>query len=166
MPRDTCIGSTDNSADIPTREGFVEPEHEFGYGGVLKATGRVFDQTADPRNVFGLTPVDPATGDFNAFWFARDFEQTAYYGDVNLTSSLSIAGRPVEVVAGADYRRLEQEFVQNFDFSPGTVTIASFDPTAVPVPDVTFPGVGPGLRLNTEPSPPRARPTRKVSRCW
>lgn len=150
VPRDTFIGSTDNSADIPTREGFVELEHDFGYGGVLKATGRVFDQTADLRNLLGLTGVDPATGDFDVFWFARDFEQTAYYGDVNLTSPLAIAGRPVEVVAGADYRRVEQAFQQTFDFSPGTVTIASFDPTAFPVPDVTFPGVGPGFRLNTE----------------
>jgi len=150
VPRSTFIGSTDNSADIPTREGFVEAEYAFDHGGVLKLTGRVFDQDADLRNLLGSGPVDRATGDFPVFWFARDFEQTAWYGDANLTSPHRVAGMALEVVVGADYRRIEQGFRQNFDFSPGVANIATFDPAAYPVPDFTFPGVGPGFRLNTE----------------
>ncbi|MCV6595838.1 MAG: TonB-dependent siderophore receptor [Mangrovicoccus sp.] len=150
LNRDTFIGSTDNQANIETGEFFVEFEKRFDYGGVLKATGRIFDQTADLRNLLGQSPVDPQTRDFDVFWFARDFEQTASYADVNLTSPLALAGRPIELVVGADFRRVEQSFKQNFDFSPGQANIDLFDPTAYPLPVIEFPGVGPGFRLNTE----------------
>lgn len=150
VPRSTFIGSPDNNADIPTYEAFVELEHFFDYGGVLKVNTRVFDQDASLRNLLASTPVDPATGNFSVFWFAREFEQTAYYADVNLTSPVEIATIPAEIVFGADYRRVEQDFKQNFDFSPGVVNINTFDPDAFPLPNITFPGVGPGFRLNTK----------------
>ncbi|MEO0622191.1 MAG: TonB-dependent siderophore receptor [Pseudomonadota bacterium] len=150
IDRDTFIGSDENDAEIPNREGFVELEHEFAYGGVAKLTGRVFDQSASLLNLLGLKPVERETGDFDVFFFAREFEQTAYYADANLTSPFTVFDRPVEIVAGVDYRRTEQGFEQNFDFSPGTVNIFDFDPRAFDKPQITFPGVGPGFRLNTE----------------
>ena len=150
VSRKTFIGSPDNNAEIPTYEGFLDLEHVFDYGGVLKLNTRIYNQEASLRNLLPSTPVNAATGDFDLFWFAREWEQTAYYPDLNLTSPVTIATIPAEIVVGADYRRVEQEFKQNFDFSPGTVNLATFDPNAFAVPAFTFPGVGPGFRLNTE----------------
>lgn len=146
----TFIGSPDNNADIPTTEAFVEIEHVLDGGGVIKASGRLYEQSAELRNLLSSTAVDNATGDFDVFWFARDFEQTAWYGDLNITQPLRLGGIDATITAGADYRRSEQTFKQNFDFSPGTANIATFDPNAYALPAISFPGVGPGFRLNTE----------------
>lgn len=150
VDRDTFIGSTDNDADIPTYELFAEVEHGFDYGGVLKASGRYFDREASLQNLLSISPVDPATGGFQPFWFAREFEEQAYFADLNLTSPLNLGGLPVEVVVGADFRRDEQETLQEFNFTPAPSTLATFDPTAFPAPVFTFPGVGPGFLLNTD----------------
>ncbi len=150
VSRSTFIGSPDNNADIPTLEAFAGLEHTLEAGGVIKATGRVYDQSATLRNLLASTPVDSSTGDFSAFWFARDFEETAWYGDLNITQPVRLGGIEGAITAGVDYRRSEQTFKQNFDFSPGTANIATFDPHAYPLPAISFPGVGPGFRLNTE----------------
>ena len=149
LPRDTFIASTENDAEIPTLDLFAELEHGFDYGGVLKATGRYYDREASLRNLLSSTPVDRATGAFQPFWFAREFDEKAWFADVNLTSPFTLAGRRVEVVVGADYRRDDQTTLQNFDFSPGPTTLATFDSTAFPLPNIAFPGVGPGFALNT-----------------
>ncbi len=149
VDRDTFIGSTENDAEIPTFELFAEIEHGFDYGGVLKATGRYFDREASLRNLLSLSAVDPATGGFTPFWFAREFDQEAYFADINLTSPLDL-GVPVELTVGADFRRDEQTTLQQFDFSPAPSTLATFDARAFPLPTFTFPGVGPGFLLNTD----------------
>lgn len=146
---DTFIGSTDNSAHIDTLDYFAELEHTFDNGSVLKATGRVYERDSDLRNLLASTAVDPATGNFSVFWFAREYDETSYYADVNLTSPIVVSSLPIELVTGIDYRQSKQGFDQNFDFSPGATNIATFDPTAYPVPAIGFPGVGPGFRLNT-----------------
>lgn len=150
VSRDTFIGSPDNSAEIPTAEAFVELEHAFDFGGVAKVTGRVYNQTAELRNLLPSSAVDPLTGDFSLFWFARDWEQQAYYADANLTTPFRDWALPTEIVIGADYRRVFQDFKQTFDFSPGAANIDTFDPYAYSMPTFAFPGVGPGFNLNTE----------------
>lgn len=149
LPRSDFIGSTENEADIRNGEFFVDVEHRFDFGGVLKATGRIFDQDADLRNLLGQSPVDLFTNDFDLFWFARDFDQTASYADINFTAPFDLGRGRSELVIGADYRRIKQDFKQNFDFSPGTANLFTFNPEAYPLPPITFPGVGPGFRLNT-----------------
>jgi len=150
LSRSTFIGAPWNQRDIDTAEGFAEVEHEFGFGGVLKVSGRVYDRSTVIRNALASSAVDAATGDFDMFTFARDYDETTSYGDVNLTTPFRFRGRKSEFTIGADYRRSEQDMKQNFDFSLGTQNIYTFDPGSLDEPDITFSGVGPGFRLNTE----------------
>lgn len=145
VDRKTFIGSNDNMADLPKEEGFIELEHHFDGGSVLKATARVFHEDAKLRNLLGLTSVNPTTGNFRVFWFGRDYEQTASYFDVNVTSPVDIGEVPSEIVFGVDHRRVEEDFKQQFPGFPGFIAnINTFDPTAYPIPLFTFPGTGTG----------------------
>ncbi|MEM8554162.1 MAG: TonB-dependent siderophore receptor [Pseudomonadota bacterium] len=147
LDRSTFIGSSENEAPITNSEYYLEVEHTFDYGGVLKAMARQFNNDADLRNLLGSTPVDAATGDFNVFWFARDREEQTTYYDINLTSPLAVAGRAVELVVGADYRKTEDDFNQKFfPFLP-VANINTFDPEAYPLPVFDFTVPGPGFSV-------------------
>lgn len=146
----TFVGAPWNNFDTTNVEGFAEIEHEFDYGGVLKAQGRIYSRDTDLGYALGITGVDPATGNFSLFGFAREYNETTSYLDVNFTSPLTIMGREGETAVGVDYRYSRTVMKQNFAMGLSTQNIYSFDPYAVPEPDFTFPGVGPGFRLNTE----------------
>lgn len=146
---ETFIGAPWNRNDVDTAEGFVELEHELDGGAVFKTAGRVYDRETIIRNALASTGVDPATGSFNMFTFARDWEETTSYFDANVTAPLSLLGGETEITVGADYRDTEQTMLQNFDFSLGPQNINTFDPRSLAEPTITFPGVGPGFRLNT-----------------
>ncbi|MDF1790431.1 MAG: TonB-dependent siderophore receptor [Thalassobaculaceae bacterium] len=148
--RSTYIGADWNTRKIDTAEGFVEGEHTFGYGGVLKIAGRTYSRDVEIKNALGSTGVDRTTGDFDMFTFAREYDELTSYFDANLTSPFSFMGRSSEFTIGADVRQAQQDMKQNFDFSLGTQNIYTFDPSALAEPTVTYPGVGPGFRLNTE----------------
>lgn len=146
---ETFIGAPWNRNDVDTAEGFIELEHDFASGAILKATGRVYDRETIIRNALASTGVDPATGDFDMFVFARDWDETVRYYDVNVTSPVELFAPGSEFTVGANYRDTEQTMLQNFDFSPGTQNINTFDPSTLAEPTITFPGAGPGFRLNT-----------------
>lgn len=146
---DTFIGAAWNRNDVDTAEGFVEVEHELDGGAVFKTSGRVYDRETIIRNALASTGVDPATGDFDMFVFARDWDETTSYLDANITAPLALLGRDGTFTVGVDYRDTEQTMLQNFDFSPGTRNINTFDPRSIAEPAIAFPGVGPGFRLNT-----------------
>lgn len=150
LDRSTFIGADWNTREIDTAEGFVEAEHGFDYGGVLKVTARTYGRDVNIKTALGLSGVDRDTGDFSMFTFARKFDELTSYVDANLTSPFTFMGRSSEFTIGADARLSEQDMKQNFDFSAGTHNIYTFDPGSIAEPDVTFPGVGPGFRLNTE----------------
>lgn len=149
VPIRTYIGAPWNANDQSTAEGFVEAERVFAGGGVLKFVARTYDRDADIKNALALTGVDPATGDFRMFTFARNFEETTDYVDLNFTRPLAIGSGGSEFTLGADLRRTDQGFVQNFDFGIPQQNIAAFDPRSLAEPEIGFPGVGPGFRLNT-----------------
>ena len=146
---DTYIGAPWNANDQDTDELFVEYEHYFSNGAVLRALGRTYDREAEIRNALAASPVDPVTGDFSMFTFARDFEETSDYWDINYTAPFEMGSGDSEFTVGADLRETDQGFVQNFDFGFPMQNIATFDPTSLIEPQISFPGVGPGFRLNT-----------------
>ncbi|MEM9060856.1 MAG: TonB-dependent siderophore receptor [Pseudomonadota bacterium] len=148
VPRDTFIGSLYDASDTDTIEFFAELEHEFDYGGVAKATVRHYDRETNLLSALPSSGVDPATGDFTMFNFAREFEENDLFADINLTSPFAFGEVTGEVVVGADFTRSEQDFKQNFDFSIPPQNLATFDPFSLVQPAVNFPGVGPGFRLN------------------
>ena len=150
LNRDTFVGAPFNNFDAETYEGFADLEHRFDFGGVLRLVGRYFTRSVDIKNVLGSTGVDRDTGNFNLFTFARDFEEDTGYLDANLTMPFSVFDREGEMTFGTDYRYTNQVTLQNFDFSAGTQNIFTFDPFSIPEPTITFPGTGPGFRLNTE----------------
>lgn len=150
LDRSTFIGADWNTREIDTAEGFVEAEHGFDYGGILKVTARTYGRDVNIKTALGLSGVDRDTGDFSMFTFARKFDELTSYVDANLSSPFTFMGRSSEFTIGADARLSEQDMKQNFDFSAGTHNIYTFDPGSIAEPDVTFPGVGPGFRLNTE----------------
>ncbi len=150
VPRETYIGADWNSFDRDSNEIFAEVEHEFDYGGILKFSSRRYNSDVKIRSVLPTTAVDLVTGDFDLMVFARDYEEQADFLDLNLTSPFKALGTSGVVTVGADYRGTNQIMKQNFDFSPGTHNINTFDPTSITEPTITFPGVGPGFRLNTE----------------
>ncbi len=150
LDRSTFIGADWNTREIDTAEGFLEAEHSFDYGGVLKVAGRTYSRDVNIKTALGLSAVDRTTGDFDMFTFARKFDEVTSYVDANLTSPFTLFGRSSEFTIGADARMSDQDMKQNFDFSAGTHNIYTFDPSSIAEPDMTFPGVGPGFRLNTE----------------
>lgn len=149
LPRETFVGRPFDDSNTDTFEFFGEIEHEFDYGGVAKFSTRYYDRDAEILNVLGISGVDRATGDFTLFAFARDFQEEDFFADLNLTSPFAVAGMSGEVVIGADFRSSEQTTLQQFDFGSGTQNIFNFDPFAIPTPNITFPGVGPGFNLNS-----------------
>ena len=149
VPRETFIGADWNRFESDSVEGFAELEHEFDNGSVLKFSARRYSRDVVIRSVLPNSGVDPVTGNFDLLTFARDFEEDTDFVDVNWTAPVSAFGTRGEVTLGADYRKSDQTTLQNFDFSAGTQNINSFDPTIIPEPVITFPGVGPGFRLNT-----------------
>lgn len=150
VPRETFIGADWNNFERDSNEFFAEVEHEFDFGGILKFSGRQYNSDVDIKSVLPSTAVDVTTGDFDLMVFARKYEEQSDFLDLNLTSPLDAFGAGGTFTVGADYRATNQIMMQNFDFSPGTHNINTFDPTSITEPTVTFPGVGPGFRLNTE----------------
>ncbi|WP_299506421.1 TonB-dependent siderophore receptor [uncultured Roseobacter sp.] len=149
VPRETFIGADWNRFESDSIEGFTELEHRFDNGSVLKASARRYSRDVVIRSVLPNSAVDPLSGDFDLLTFARDFEEDTDFVDVNWSSPISAFGTTGEVTLGADYRSTDQTMRQNFDFSAGTQNINTFDPTAIAEPVITFPGIGPGFRLNT-----------------
>ena len=148
--RDTFIGAPYNNFHSRASEGFLEMEHELDFGGVLKVMGRYYDKSANNFSALAFTPVDRETGNFQAFVFAREYDEKTAYLDANVTSPFSLLQREGEFAVGVDYRYTDQTTLQNFDFSLGTQNIDTFDPGDLPEPSIDFPGVGPGFALNTE----------------
>jgi outer membrane receptor for ferric coprogen and ferric-rhodotorulic acid len=138
-----------NSNEQETKEAFVEVEHEFDDGAIFKFSARGYQRNSDIKNALSTSSVDLTSGDFDMMTFARNFEETTQYLDANYTSPFLLDGIDSEFTIGADLRNTDQEFEQNFDFSIPTQNINSFDASALVELDVTFPGVGPGFRLNT-----------------
>lgn len=149
LDRSTYIGADWNNFDSDAGEAFTELEHEFDDGSVLKMTGRYYARYVDNKSVLGLAGVDPVTGNFPIFVFARDYNESTSYIDANWTSPIELFGREGETQVGVDYRYTDSGFKQNFDLSLGMANIYNFDARSIPEPNVTFPGVGPGFRLNT-----------------
>lgn len=150
VPRETFIGADWNNFESTSRDYFAEAEHQFDYGGVLKFTGRRYSRDVSIKSLLANSPVDPDTGVFQTLTFAREFDEEIDFADLNLTSPFVALGTSGEFTVGIDYRSTKQTTLQNFDFSAGPQNINSFDPTTIPEPDIAFPGVGPGFRLNTE----------------
>ena len=150
VDRSTYIGAPWNKFETDPLEVFGEVEHKFGFGGVLKTTARYYGRESINKSALASTGVDPVTGDFDMFTFARNYEEDSGYLETNLTAPLELFGRSGMVSAGGDFRYMRQATRQNFDFSLGTQNINTFDPNSLAEPDITFPGVGPGFRLNTE----------------
>lgn len=96
------------------------------------------------------TPVDLATGDFDLMTFARTFEEGTNFIDLNLTSPFSALNTTGVFTIGAGNRGTSQLMKQNFDMTAGTHNLVPFDPTSIQEPAISFPGVGPGFRLNTD----------------
>lgn len=149
VSRSTFIGADWNSNDSKTREGFAEVEHEFDNGGVIKVIGRVFERDTDIKTALATTGVDPTTGDFEMMTFARNYDETTDYVDANYTAPFFLRGNRSEYTVGVDMRRVDSGFEQNFDFGIPTQNINNFNPKAIEEPEIEFPGVGPGFRLNT-----------------
>ncbi|WP_193171733.1 TonB-dependent siderophore receptor [Nisaea nitritireducens] len=150
VPVETFFGAPWAQREINTAEGFAEGEYAFDNGGVFKVTSRVYNRDTNIKNALASTAVDPATGDFTMFVFARRFDEVSSYVDANYSAPFTFFGRRSEFSVGTDYRRSEQDMKQNFDFSLGTQNINTFDPYSLVEPSITYPGVGPGFRLNTE----------------
>lgn len=146
--RDTFIGAPWGKADTATAEGFAELEHELSGGGVLKLAARQYDREADIKSPLATTAVDPATGDFSMIAFAREFEETTRYLDVNYTTPLRRIGHRSELTVGADRRESDQTMRQKFAIL-GTQNIHSFDPDDLVEPDIDFDTPGPG-RADTD----------------
>ena len=154
LDRDTFIGAPWNRNDFDTREIFVEVEHRFSNAGLLKLAARVYDRSTDIKTAIltttgGLNGVNPSNGNFTMMTFARDWNEKTKYYDANYTQPFYLLGREAEFTLGMDFRQSKQDFKQNFDFGLGTQNIYTFNPYALVEPAVTFPGVGPGFRLNT-----------------
>ncbi|MEM8949953.1 MAG: TonB-dependent siderophore receptor [Pseudomonadota bacterium] len=149
VSRDTFIGSENNDADIETGEIFAEVEHALDNGGQIRFYGSYFNRDADLINVLPITSVDPATGDFSLFVFGREFEENNVTTDISVTLPFDVAEKKSEVAIGADYRRFEQDTEQQFVIPFATQNIDALD-SELPLPELTFPGVGPGFNLNTE----------------
>jgi len=149
LPRDTFVGAPYDDSDTDTVEVFAEFEHAFDFGGVLKFSTRRYERRSDILNALGVSGVDPATGLFSVFNFARDHEEIDDFVDLNMTAPFIAGHVPIEIVAGADYRRSEQTTLQQFDFSPAQQNIFAFDPSLIVKPTITFPGVGPGFNINS-----------------
>lgn len=150
VPVETFFGAPWGQREINTAEGFAEAEYAFDNGGVFKLTSRIYNRDTDIKNALASTSVDPATGNFDMFVFARRYDEVSSYVDANYSAPFSFFGRRSEFSVGTDYRRSEQDMKQNFDFSLGTQNINTFNPYSLVEPDITYPGVGPGFRLNTE----------------
>lgn len=147
---ETFFGAPWNQREINTAEGFADAEYTFGNGGVLKLNSRIYDRNTDIKNALASTSVDASTGDFDMFVFARRFDEKTSYLDLNYSQPFTFFERRSEFAIGTDYRRTEQDMKQNFDFSLGTQNINTFNPYDLVEPEITYPGVGPGFRLNTE----------------
>jgi outer membrane receptor for ferric coprogen and ferric-rhodotorulic acid len=150
LDRDTFIGAPFNDFDARNYEGFADLEHRFDSGSVLRIVGRYFTRDVEQKTVLGLSAVDRATGEFDLFTFARDFDEEVGFADINYTKHFEVFQREVALTVGTDWRYIKQTTLQNFDFSAGTQNIFDFDPSIIPEADIEFPGVGPGFRLNTE----------------
>ena len=150
VPVETFFGAPWGQREINTAESFAEAEYAFDNGGVFKLTSRVYNRDTNIKNALASTSVDPTTGDFDMFVFARRYDEVSSYVDANYSAPFSFFGRRSEFSVGTDYRRSEQDMKQNFDFSLGTQNINTFNPYSLVEPDITYPGVGPGFRLNTE----------------
>lgn len=150
VPVETFFGAPWGQREINTAEGFAEGEYTFDNGSVFKVTSRVYNRDTNIKNALASTAVDPTTGDFDMFVFARRYDEVSSYVDANYSAPFSFFGRRSEFSVGTDYRRSEQDMKQNFDFSLGTQNINTFNPYSLVEPDITYPGVGPGFRLNTE----------------
>ncbi|MBX2806987.1 MAG: TonB-dependent siderophore receptor [Hyphomicrobiales bacterium] len=143
LPRETFIGAPWSNFETKNKEFFAELEHRFDYGGVLKISGRHYERDADIKSLLGSSAVDPVTGNFEMFTFARDFQEESSYLDANLTSPLDLFGKRGELVIGADYRFTSQKMLQKF----GGFIVANvfdFDPNAIPEPDIVQGTAGPG----------------------
>ncbi|MCV6584226.1 MAG: TonB-dependent siderophore receptor [Marinibacterium sp.] len=149
VPRETFIGADWNNFESDNLEYFAEFEHSFDNGSVLKGSARRYSRDVTIKSALPISPVNRATGDFRLFTFARDYDEDDTFVDLNWVSPFAAFGTVGEVTVGADYRGTDQSFKQNFDFSAGVQNINDFDATAIPEPDIAFPGVGPGFRLNT-----------------
>ena len=150
VPVETFFGAPWAQREINTAEGFAEAEYGFDNGGVFKLTSRAYNRDTNIKNALASTSVDPTTGNFDMFVFARRYDEVSSYVDANYSAPFTFFGRRSEFSVGTDYRRSEQDMKQNFDFSLGTQNINTFDPYSLVEPDITYPGVGPGFRLNTE----------------
>ncbi|MEM1079349.1 MAG: TonB-dependent siderophore receptor [Pseudomonadota bacterium] len=150
VPRETFIGADWNDFESDSTDIFAEAQYQTANGGVFQLTTRRYARDVSIQSFLGNSGVDPVTGAFETLTFAREYEEVAEFVDVNYTSPFAVYGVGGEFTIGADYRRTQQDTLQNFDFSAGPQTIDDFDPGAIPEPDITFPGVGPGFRLNTD----------------
>lgn len=146
--RDTFIGAPWGDADTTTTEGFVEVEHELDNGSVLKVAGRQYDREADIKSPLATSAVDPVTGDFSMIAFARHFEETTQYVDLNYTTPFDWLGHRSEFTLGTDYRNTDQTMLQKFA-SLGTQNIYTFDPDDLIEPDIDYDTPGPG-RASTD----------------
>ncbi len=155
LERERFIGAPWNKNNYDTKEAFTEIEHRLNNAGVLKLAARVYSRDTDIKtailtNTGGVSGVNKATGNFSMMVFARDWVEKNKYYDTNYTQPFSLFGKNAEFTVGADFRMSTQEFRQNFDTtSLGTQNINTFNPYALVEPTLTFPGVGPGFRLNT-----------------
>jgi outer-membrane receptor for ferric coprogen and ferric-rhodotorulic acid len=154
LERDSFIGAPWNKNNYDTKEAFVEFENRFENAGVLKLAARVYSRDTDIKtailtNTGGVAGVNKTTGNFTMFTFARDWVEKNKYYDASYTQPFTLFGKNAEFTVGADIRNSIQDFKQNFDFSLGVQNINTFNPYALVEPTVTFPGVGPGFRLNT-----------------
>lgn len=150
LPRDTFVGADWNHFDSTTGDVFAELETSFDSGGVLKLNSRYFDRDVSIKSVLGLTPVNPTTGIFRPFTFAREYEETSTYIDASFTQPFIVASLPGEVVGGVDNERTRQNLKQTFDFSAAPQNIFSFNPFIIVEPVINFTGVGPGFNLITK----------------
>ncbi len=148
VSRSSYVGADWNANDSRSKEHFVELDHIFQNDARFHAAYRRNDRDTDILTALGQTGVDPATGDFNMFTFARNYEETNDALDAYLAVPFQMFGTENEIVAGADYRKSDQFFEQNFAFfAQPTNNIFNLRKN-FPEPVVTFPGVGPGFRLN------------------
>jgi len=140
VDRNTFIGADWNDFVMRNYEAFLEIEHSFDFGGVLKAAARHYDRDVRLKTALASSGVDKATGDFTMYTFSRDYKDQASWADINLTTPFTLLGKKGEVTVGTDLRVTDAIFKQAF--GPFTAqNINTFQSNALTEPDIDFDGV-------------------------
>lgn len=137
--RSTFIGADWNRFDNASNEGFLELERRFGNGGHAKLAARYVDRTVDFKYAYSRTAVDPVTGNVGMTALAREFDEESLALDAHVSSPFELAGLTHRFVAGADYRRYDQNLRQGtHNFGPSE-TVNVFNPVSnLPEPNINF----------------------------